>query len=144
MQALHHLFQEPKNSSFSPWFPPGDISEIGQFLKQVTLSCVENNQKQKGRHTRKLKDSSMCPAQSQLFTEKRKQNMSATFICALFRLYLVVEITTRILACCKSLLYCVLSRPSHTWKERRMKAGGKKKNKRDSGYFFPFHEQFGA
>lgn len=82
-RALHHIFLEPKNSSFSPWLPTGDILEIGQFLKQVTPSCEENNQKQKGRL--KLKDSRMCPALSQLLIENYKQNLPVTSICVLFR-----------------------------------------------------------
>lgn len=135
-RALHHIFLEPKNSSFSPWLPTGDILEIGQFLKQVTPSCEENNQKQE-RTTLKKKDSRMCPALSQLLIETYKQNVPVTSICVLFRHphgggdYHKNSNTALRLA-----TLCANCDPPTFGKKGEWRGGGK--NKRDSGYFFPF------
>lgn len=121
----------------------GDILEIGQFLKQVTPSCEENNQKQKGRRSSWRTQGCVRHYLSSLSRYTNKTCLLHPSVCR-FGLHTVVEITTRILTRHSGLPHCAASWPSHFWKERRMKEAGGGLTRGTVVTFFHFHEQLGA
>lgn len=121
----------------------GDILEIGQFLKQVTPSCKENNQKQKGRRSSWRTQGCVRHYLSSLSRYTNKTCLLHPSVCR-FGLHTVVEITTRILTRHSGLPHCAASWPSHFWKERRMKEAGGGLTSGTLVTFFHFYEQLGA